>query len=98
MSLTFKPKKVQFILKNGTKCSGFEIEFKNCEVDMSKELNYTSENLFDLKCLVESWKNEIQGLNVQKKVIDGKIEVLYENIDRLERHILEIEEQNNSAK
>lgn len=65
---------------------------------MDKELNYTSENLFDLKCLVESWKNEIQKLNVQKKVLDGKIEVLYENIDRLEQHILAIEGQNNSVK
>lgn len=64
---------------------------------MDEKLNYTTENLFDLKCLIEGWKSEIKELNTQKRVIDGKIEMLYENIDRIERHILSIEKQNNNA-
>lgn len=61
---------------------------------MAENLNYTTENLFDIKCLVENWKNQIKELNTQKRVLDGKIELLYENIDRLESYIEKVESQN----
>lgn len=61
---------------------------------MEQELKYSSENLFDIKCLKEGLLSQINELNIQKRVIDGKIALLYETIDSLERHILSIEEQN----
>lgn len=61
---------------------------------MTKKLKYSSDNLFDIKCMKDGLSRQINELNIQKRVIDGKIEVLYETIDKLERHILSIEEQN----
>lgn len=61
---------------------------------MNQELKYSSENLFDIKCMKEGLLRQVNELNIQKRVIDEKIELLYETIDALERHILSIEEQN----
>lgn len=64
---------------------------------MIKSINYTSQNLFDIRCLKARLENEITELNVQKRIIDGKIDCLTDIIDALERHIDSVEEQNKEV-
>ena len=63
-----------------------------------EDLKYTSENLFDIRQLTESWSSEIKELTIQKRIIDEKIAMLYEHIDRVESHINDVESQNKSNK
>lgn len=62
-----------------------------------EDLKYTTDNLFDIKELTRSWLNEINDLTIQKRIIDEKIDMLYEHIGRVERHINAVEKQNKST-
>lgn len=55
------------------------------------EINYTKENLFDIKCLRDNLNCQIKECNIQKRILDGKIELLYETVASLDRHIDSIE-------
>lgn len=56
---------------------------------MNKEIKYTSENLFDIKNLRHTVYCQIEECNIQKRILDGKIEAL-------DRHIESIEKENNN--
>ena len=56
---------------------------------MIKEIKYTSENLFDIKNLRHTVYCQIEECNIQKRILDGKIEAL-------DRHIESIEKENNN--
>lgn len=61
---------------------------------MGKNINYTEENLFDIKCLRESIRNQIKECEIQKRILNGQIETLTSIIDSLDRHISSIENEN----
>ena len=59
---------------------------------MNKKINYTSENLFDIKNLRHTVYCQIKECNIQKRILDTKIETLQEIANALDRHIESIEE------
>ena len=61
---------------------------------MSKEIKYTSENLFDIKNLRHTIYYQIEECNIQKRILDAKIETLQEVVSALDRHIESIEKEN----
>lgn len=63
---------------------------------MSKEIKYTSENLFDIKNLRHTIYCQIEELNIQKRILDGKTETLYEIVNSLDKHIESIEKENKN--
>ena len=63
---------------------------------MSKEIKYTSENLFDIKNLRHTIYCKIEEFNIQKRILDAKIETLNEIINSLDRHIESIEKENKN--
>ena len=63
---------------------------------MSKEIKYTSENLFDIKILRYTIYCQIEECNIQKRILDGKIEALREIVNALDRHIESIEKENKN--
>ena len=63
---------------------------------MTKNIIYTSDNLFDIKNLRHSIYCQIEECNIQKRILDGKIEKLMEIRDALDRHILSIEKENEN--
>lgn len=64
---------------------------------MSKEIKYTSENLFDIKNLSHSIAHQIKEYNIQKRVLDAKIESLQAVVNGLDRHIESIEKGNEKG-
>ena len=60
---------------------------------MNKEIKYTSENLFDIKNLRHTIYCQIEECNIQKRILDAKIETLQEIINALDRHIESIEKE-----
>lgn len=60
-------------------------------------LNYTSENLFDIKCLRENLLLQVKDCQIKKRILDGQIEILTDTIFALERHIEEIEKNNKKS-
>lgn len=60
---------------------------------MSKEIKYTSENLFDVKNLRHNIYSQIEECNIQKRILDGQIEKLHEIVSALDRHIESIEKE-----
>ena len=60
---------------------------------MNKEIKYTSENLFDIKNLRHTIFCQIEECNIQKRILDAKIETLQEIINALDRHIESIEKE-----
>lgn len=65
---------------------------------MNKELKYSSIDLEDIKAISNGLKNEVKELNTQKRVIEAKIELLYETINKIELHIMGIEQSNKEQK
>ena len=63
---------------------------------MSKELKYTSENLFDIENLRRNIYSQIEEFNIQKRILDGKIETLHEIDNTLDRHIESIKKENKN--
>ena len=63
---------------------------------MSKEIKYTSENLFDIKNLRRTIYCKIEEFNIQKRILDAKIETLNEIVNSLDRHIESIEKENKN--
>ena len=63
---------------------------------MSKEIKYTSENLFDIKSLRRNIDCQIKEHNIQKRVLDAKIESLQAVVNALDRHIESIEKENEN--
>lgn len=63
---------------------------------MNKEIKYTSENLFDIKNLRNTIYCQIVEFNIQKRILDAKIETLNKIIDSLDRHIESIEKENKN--
>ena len=61
---------------------------------MNKEMKYTSENLFDIKNLRNSIECQVREHNIQKRVLDAKIESLQAVVNALDRHIESIEKEN----
>lgn len=60
---------------------------------MNKKIKYTSENLFDIKNLRHTIYCQIEECNIQKRILDGKIEALREIVNALDRHIESIEKE-----
>ena len=60
---------------------------------MIKEIKYTSENLFDIKNLRHIIYCQIEECNIQKRILDAKIETLQDIVNALERHIESIEKE-----
>ena len=63
---------------------------------MNKEIKYTSENLFDIKNLRSTIYFQTVEFNIQKRILDAKIETLNEIINSLDRHIESIEKENKN--
>ena len=63
---------------------------------MSKEIKYTSENLFDIKNLRNTIYCQIEEFNIQKRILDAKIETLQEIVNALDRHIESIEKEDQN--
>ena len=63
---------------------------------MNKEIKYTSENLFDIKNLRNTIYCQIEEFNIQKRILDAKIETLQEIVNALDRHIESIEKENRN--
>ena len=63
---------------------------------MSKEIKYTLENLFDIKNLRHTIYCQIEECNIQKRILDAKIETLQEIVNALDRHIESIEKENKT--
>ena len=63
---------------------------------MNKEIKYTSENLFDIKNLRNNIHCQIVEFNIQKRILDAKIEELNKIINSLDRHIESIEKENKN--
>lgn len=63
---------------------------------MNKEIKYTSENLFGIKNLRNTIYSQIVEFNIQKRILDAKIETLNKIIDLLDRHIESIEKDNKN--
>lgn len=63
---------------------------------MIKEIKYTSENLFDIKNLRRTIYCQIEEFNIQKRILDGKTETLYEIVNSLDKHIESIEKGNKN--
>ena len=61
---------------------------------MNKEIKYTSENLFDIKNLRHAIYCQIKECDIQKRILDAKIETLQEIANALDRHIESIEKEN----
>ena len=61
---------------------------------MNKEMKYTSENLFDIKNLRNNIECQVREHNIQKRVLDAKIESLQAVVNALDRHIESIEKEN----
>ena len=60
---------------------------------MIKEIKYTSENLFDIKNLRHIIYCQIEECNIQKRILDAKIETLQDIVNALDRHIESIEKE-----
>ena len=60
---------------------------------MNKEIKYTSENLFDIKNLRHTIFRQIEECNIQKRILDTKIETLQEIVNALDKHIESIEKE-----
>ena len=60
---------------------------------MNKKINYTSDNLFDIKNLRHTIYCQIEECNIQKRILDAKIETLREIVNTLDRHIESIEKE-----
>ena len=60
-------------------------------------LNYTTENLFDIKCLRENLLGQVKECQIKKRILDGQIETLTDTIFALEGHIEEIEKNNKKS-
>ena len=58
---------------------------------MNKEIKYTLENLFDIKNLRHNIEYLVREYNIQKRVLDAKIESLQAIVNALDRHIESIE-------
>ena len=65
---------------------------------MNKEINYTSENLFDIKNLRHAIYCQIKECDIQKRILDAKIETLREIVNALDRHIESIEKENKNER
>ena len=63
---------------------------------MNKEIKYTSGNLFDIKNLRHTIFCQIEECNIQKRILDAKIETLQEISNALDRHIESIEKENKN--
>ena len=63
---------------------------------MNKEIKYTSENMFDIKNLRNIIYCQIEECNIQKRILNAKIETLQEIVNALDRHIESIEKDNNN--
>lgn len=60
----------------------------------AKNINYTSDNLFDIKNLRHRVFEQIEEYQIQQRILDGKIFELCNFRDALDRHIDSIEKQN----
>lgn len=61
---------------------------------MSKDIKYSSDNLFDIKNLRQNLYRQIEECNIQKRILDGQIDKLTEVVNALDRHIFTIEDAN----
>ena len=60
---------------------------------MNKVIKYTSENLLDIKNLRHTIFCQIEECNIQKRILDAKIEILQEIVNALDKHIESIEKE-----
>lgn len=63
---------------------------------MNKEIKYTSENLLDIKNLRHTICCQIEECDIQRRILDAKIETLQGIVNVLDRHIESIEKENKN--